>query len=67
MILKEKIYESCRRLKFGYLSLNFNNGFLPRIKKAINFYPRPAKVLIEDKQEKANFLFFLNSIDKKWS
>ena len=61
--LKEKIYQKCQKLKFKYLTLNFDEKFLEKVKKYISFSPKPIKVPIKDKKEKANFLFILNSID----
>ena len=63
MVLKEKIYLQFKDFKFQYLSLNFNENFLKKVKENINFSPQPVKVLIPNKKQKANFLFLLNSID----
>ena len=63
MILKEKIYQRCKNLQFKYLTLNFDEKFLDKVRHYLNLRPKPIKVLIKDKKEKANFLFLLNSID----
>jgi hypothetical protein len=63
MILKEVIYQKFQKLKFKYLILNFDEKLLEKIKKHLGFLPKPIKVPIKDRKEKANFLFILNSID----